>query len=191
MKLSDILIKAGSTILKTLIPGSGLLIDSVNAFLPKDKKLPNDATGIQVADAVNTLPPDQRVLVLMKEYDVEIVEINSWTQVQSSLAEADKSGASTRPKIALMMAKIVSFVVVAYSSALIIAIILDRVSMITSLSNTWPLMLAIIATPTLLLRAYFGMRSKEKENRYNVATGQSIQPGFLKGLLSTFGRKTS
>ena len=191
MKLSDILIKAGSTILRTLVPGSGLLIDSVNAFLPEDKKLPNDATGTQVADAVNTLPPDQRVLVLMKEYDVEIVEINSWTQVQSSLAEADKSGASTRPKIALMMAKIVSFVVVAYSSALIIAIILDRVSMITSLSNTWPLMLAIIATPTLLLRAYFGMRSKEKENRYNVATGQSIQPGFLKGLLSTFGRKTS
>ena len=191
MKLSDILIKAGSTILKTLIPGSGLLIDSVNAFLPEDKKLPNDATGTQVADAVNTLPPDQRVLVLMKEYDVEIAEITSWTQVQSSLAEADKSGASTRPKIALMMAKIVSFVVVAYSSALIIAIILDRVSMITSLSNTWPLMLAIIATPTLLLRAYFGMRSKEKENRYNVAAGQSIQPGFLKGLLSTFGRKTS
>ena len=189
MKLSDILIKAGSTILKTLIPGSGLLIDSVNAFLPEDKKLPNDATGTQVADAVNTLPPDQRVLVLMKEYDVEIAEITSWTQVQSSLAEADKSGASTRPKIALMMAKIVSFVVVAYSSALIIAIILDRVSMITSLSNTWPLMLAIIATPTLLLRAYFGMRSKEKENRYNVAMGQSIQPSFLTGLLSNFGRK--
>ena len=191
MKLSDILIKAGSTILKTLIPGSGLLIDSVNAFLPEDKKLPNDATGTQVSDAINTLPPDQRVLVLMKEYDVEIAEISSWTQVQSSLAEADKSGASTRPKIALMMAKIVSFVVVAYSSALIIAIILDRVSMITSLSNTWPLMLAIIATPTLLLRAYFGMRSKEKENRYNVATGQSIQPGFLTGLLSNFGRKIS
>lgn len=180
MKLESILKKVGTSIIKNVVPGGGLVIDLVNDFLPGGKKLPTDATGDQVSQAVQSLPPEQQMQLMSKELDVEIAEINSWAQVQGFLAEADKAGASTRPKISLMMAQIVGFVVIAFSSMWIVAIFRDQVEMVQRLSDSWPLMLTVIATPTALLRAYFGMRSREKEDRYAVSTRQSIPAtGFL------------
>lgn len=189
MKLGSILAKVGTTVFKSIVPGGSLIIDLVNGFLPKEKKLPNEATGEQIAQVVDTLPPDQQAQILSKEIDVELAEINSWTQVQASLSEADKAGASTRPRIALMMAEIVAFVVIAFSTMWVIAILQDQVEMIKVLSDSWPLVLAIIATPTALLRAYFGMRSKEKKDRYSAAMGQPIQtPNMLKSLIKAIGK---
>ena len=184
MKLGSILAKVGTSVLRNVVPGSGFIIDAVNEFLPKDKKLPAEATGTQITQAVNTLPPDQQAQLLSKEYDVEIAEINSWTQVQGSLAEVDKVGASTRPQIAMMMAKVTSFVIIAFSTIWMIAILNDQVAMIKTLTDSWPLMLTVIATPTALLRAYFGMRSKEKKNRYSAAVGQPIQSNLLTNIIS-------
>ena len=75
MNLGDILKTVGSGLIKTLVPGGGLLIDAVNGFLPDDKKLPNDATGEQAQSAIDSLPPEQRASVLKKEYDVKIEQI--------------------------------------------------------------------------------------------------------------------
>ena len=189
MKLGDILKKVGSTIIRNVVPGGGLIVDVVNSFLPFDKKLPEDATGEQIDQAVKTLTPEQQSQIYMKEIDVELAEISSWTQVQGSLADADKAGASTRPRIALMMAYIVGFVVLAFSSMWIVAIFRDQVEMIKRLADSWPLMLTIIATPTALLRAYFGMRSKEKKERYGAAVGQPVQrPNFLVDIIKTIRR---
>jgi len=176
MKLGSILTKIGSSIIRDVVPGGGLIIDAVNAFLPQDKKLPENATGRQATQAVNTLTPDQQAQILSKELDVEIAEITSWAQIQDSLARADQSGSSTRPRIALMMAEIVGFVVVAFASMFIIAIFRDQTDMIEKLTNAWPLILAVIATPTVLLRAYFGMRTKEKKARYQMAAGNMEEP---------------
>ena len=176
MKLGEILAKAGSMAIKTFVPGGSMMLDIVNEFLPKDKQLPPDATGKQVIQAVNSLPPEQRAQIYLKEIDVELAEISSLTQVQESLAQADKAGASTRPQIALIMAKIVAFVVIAFSSMWVIVIFQDHTEMAKRLADSWPLMLAIIATPTALLRAYFGMRTKEKMDRYSAAVGQPVQP---------------
>ena len=60
MKLLDILGKVGGAVVKTMVPGGGLIIDVVNEFLPDDKKLPADATGSDMQAAVDKLPPDQR-----------------------------------------------------------------------------------------------------------------------------------
>ena len=179
MKLGDILKKVGSTIIRNIIPGGGLVVDLVNGFLPKEKQLPSDATGEQVTQAVSSLPPEQQAQLLSKEIDVELAEINSWTQVQGSLAEADKLGASTRPQIALMMAHIVAFVVWGFSSMWIVAIFRDQIDMVQRLAEAWPLMLAVVGTPTALLRAYFGMRTKEKRERYSVAMGQGKPTNIL------------
>ena len=43
-------------------------------------------------------------------------------------------------------------------------------------------MVAVIGTPTALLRAYFGMRTKEKQSRYSAAAGQDMSSG-LAGLV--------
>ena len=168
MKLFDILKKVGSVALRTLVPGSGLIIDGINALLPDNSKLPSDATGDQVNRAVSTLSPEQQTQILSKEYDVEIAEINSWTEIQGSLAEADKAGASTRPGIAKMMAWIVCYAEIIAISMWGYAVIMNQVS----LENSWPLIVAILATPTALLRAYFGMRTKEKKERCRAAIGQ-------------------
>lgn len=188
MKLGEILRKVGSTAIKAFVPGGGLIVDFVNEFLPKEKQLSGDATGEQVTQAVNSLPPEQQAQVFMKEIDVELAEISSWTQVQGSLAEADKSGASTRPQIALMMARIVAFVVIAFASMWIVAIFRDQVVMVQKLTDSWPLMLAIVGTPTALLRAYFGMRSKEKKSRYSAATGQPAQSSLLTDIIKMIRR---
>jgi len=179
MKLGNIISRAGAAILKNVVPGGGLIIDLVNGFLPEEKKLPVEATGEQIGRTISGLPADQQAQLLSKEIDVEIAEINSWTQIQGSLAEADKAGSSTRPEIALMMAKIIAFIVIAFASMWIVAIYQNHVSMIKALSESWPLMLTVLGTPTALLRAYFGMRSKEKKARYSAATGQPAQPNIL------------
>ena len=183
MKLGSVLAKVGSAIFKSVVPGGGLIVDMINGFLPDDKKLPNDATGEQISSGVMAIPPDQRAQLLSKEIDVELAEINSWTQIQGSLAEADKSGASTRPRIAMMMAWIITLSILAFSSILVVAIARNHVDMVKALADGWVLMLTIIATPTALLRAYFGMRSKEKKSRYGAATGQPAQPNLLMGVI--------
>lgn len=183
MKLGDILMRAGSAIFKSVIPGGGLIVDMVNGFLPDEKKIPNEATGEQISQAVSTLSPDLQAQILSEEIDVELAEISSWTRVQGSLAEADKVGASTRPQIALMMAKVVSFVIISFSTMWIVAIIQNHVDMIKVLTDSWMLVLAIIGTPIALLRAYFGMRSKEKKERYGAAMGQPTQPNLISSIL--------
>ncbi len=173
MKISDILLSAGAAVIKNAVPGGGLILDVISNFLPESKKLDKNVTGEQAMAAISTLPPDQQLSLLEKELDVEIAEINNWSQIQGSLASADMAGASTRPKIAIMMARIVSFAVIVFVAIWSVAILNDQQEMVNKLSDSWPLMLAILATPTALLRAYFGMRTKEKRTRYQAAIGQS------------------
>lgn len=175
MNIGSILAKVGTSVLKSVVPGAGVIIDLVNEFLPKDKKLPTDSTGAQVIEAANSLPPDKQAEIFSKELDVEIAEIQGWSNVMASLADADKSGNSTRPKIALMMAWVVSFTVIVFVSILAISIFRDMKEMVANLSNSWELVLVMLGTPTALLRAYFAMRTKEKKSRYNIAANQEIK----------------
>lgn len=186
MKLWDIIAKAGKVAISTLVPGGGLIVEAINAFLPDDKKLPADATGDQAKAAVSALPPEQQALVLMKEFDVEIVEAQEFTKVQQALANVDATGASTRPQIALMMAKVICFNVLVASSVWAVAVIRDQVSMMTALTNSWPLLLSILAPLITLLNSYFGKRTKEKEARYNMAVPNSSVPGALSQIIGMF-----
>ena len=186
MKLWDIIAKAGKVAISALVPGVGLIVEAINAFLPDDKKLPADATGDQAKDAISALPPDQQALVLMKEFDVEIVEAQEFTKVQQALAQADATGSSTRPYIAKLMAQCVGFVVIASSAMWVISIARDQVSMMTALRDSWPLMLAILGPPIGLLNSYFGKRTKEKESRYNMAAPNSSVPGALSQIIGMF-----
>lgn len=188
MKLGEILAKAGGVVLRNIVPGAGIVIDAINEFLPEDKKLPEDATGSQALGAVNALPADKQAALLSREYDVEIAEIDAWARVQASLAEADKANSSTRPAIAMMMARTVCFAVIVLAGMTAAAVALDKTEALRKLAEAWPLVLSVLATPTALLRAYFGMRTREKENRYAAAAGGRVVPGgpmaeVLKSLL--------
>lgn len=187
MELGKILTTVGGTLLKNVIPGAGIIIDMVNGFLPDDKKLDlNTTTGTNITQAINMLPPEQQAQVLSKEFDVEIEEIRGFSTRFQAAMEADKTGNTTRPQIALMMGRIVSFAVIVSITALFIAVYTKDSATIDKMSDLWPLMLAILATPTALLRAYFAMRSKEKETRYQVATDQPVSGSVIGQIVSMF-----
>ena len=182
MNLGNILKKVGSTIIRDLVPGGGLIIDLVNGFLPKDKALPITATGTEIQTAVDALPPEKRMELMSKELDVEIAEAQEWTKTMSVLADVDKVGASTRPKIALMMAWVVIYAEIIAVSAWGWAVVINETM---SLESSWPLIVAILATPVALLRAYFAMRSRDKRSRYELA-GAPKSMGVIENIISAF-----
>ncbi len=184
MNVSDILKRvagAGIEVAASAIPGGSAVLSLVNSFLPPEKKLPETATGQQLTDAVASLPPEQRLALMSKELDVEIAKENAWVQVQGSLAAADESGKSTRPEIALMMAKLVVGITVAE------AVAIAWVATTTGKFPPWELVAALLSLPTVLLRAYFGMRTEEKKARYAAAVGGEVAQGSaLAGVFKAF-----
>jgi hypothetical protein len=68
-----------------------------------------------------------------------------------------------------------------------IAVVMKDSAMLKELKESWELMLVLLGTPTALLRAYFGMRTKEKHARYAAATGQPIAQA-VGGLANIFKR---
>ena len=58
--------------------------------------------------------------------------------------------------------------------------------MVKALADAWPMLIAILGTPTSLLGAYFGMRTKEKRARYAAAAGQPF--GAVAGVLKLINR---
>jgi hypothetical protein len=170
MNLLKILGQVGGSILADVIPGSEAILGVVNDLLSDDNKLPEKATGTEIQAAIDKLPAAQQSEVLLKQFDVEIVSMQEHTKVVAALGEVDKTGNSTRPAIALMMAQIVSFSVVVLITMLAIAIVNTDVETIKAIGDNWPLITALLAIPSALLRAYFGMRTKEKQQKYQALT---------------------
>jgi hypothetical protein len=185
MNVLNILTKVGTSLLKNAIPGVGLVLDTVNAFLPDDKKLTGNETGTEAIERIGQLPADQQAQIYSKELDVEIKEIEGWTNVMTVLAQSDASGSSTRPMIAKMMAWLVVIESSCLGGAYFYAVVAGKTEMVTALQAAWPTLLALLGTPTALLRAYFGLRTKEKERRYQLA-GNPAPAGMISGIINAF-----
>ncbi len=188
MNLGKLLATVGETALSVMVPGSGPLIEMVNGFLPDGSKLSSTATGHQAISAINSLPAEQQEKVMAKELDVEIAKINSFANIQQSLATADASGNSTRPQIALMMARVVCFSVLALITIWCVTMLQNDTSALKTLAGSTPFVATVLGTPTTLLFTYFGKRTKEKLGRYSMATGQQ-PPGILSTFAKILGRK--
>jgi hypothetical protein len=186
MKIGSILAKVGSAVLKNAIPGAGMIIDTVNAFLPADKKLPGNATGAQAIKAINDLPPEAQADVLSKQLDVDIAEINSFTQVQEAHAIADGPGSSTRPAIAKSMSRVIAFTIILYVSMWSIAVFKSDTGTLNVLNDSYLMLLAMIGTPVAVVLQYFGKRTKEKTDRYHLAHGQQAPLGGIASVIRTF-----
>lgn len=186
MNLLKILGKVGSGIVSTMVPGGGAIVAGINALLPDDKKLPEQATGVDVQNAVSTLSPEQQAEVLTKKYDVEIAEVNAWASIQGHLSKADESGASTRPEIAMMMAWLVVLQVFTICAIMSAAIGMQNNELLSTFKEFWPFLLASMGIPAKLLHSYFGMRTEEKKHRVHAATGVAPLAGIISNL---FNRK--
>ncbi len=164
------------------VPGVSAAAKTVNALLPDDKKLDlKTSTGQDVLNAYNGLDDNQRAIV-EKQFDVEIAEINASENKLQAMVSAETPTANMRPKIAYMMAWTVVFAVGGVMIIWFVAVVMKNTEMLKELKESWQLMLVLLGTPTALLRAYFGMRTKEKQARYAAATGQPIA-GVVGGVM--------
>ena len=187
MDLGDILKKAGSAVISSVVPGGGLIVDLINEFLPDEKKLPGTATGTDAQNAIDGLTPELRLKLMTRKLDVEIAETNAWADVQKSLAMADSTGNSTRPKIALMMAWLVVLQVCVVSVSIGYAALSEQDNTIKVLSESWQMFSASMGIPTAVLLQYFGKRTKEKLERYNLAMGK--EKSVISNAIKMFVRK--
>jgi hypothetical protein len=176
--------------------GLNLAANAVTGGGKKAKEYIEKKTGISLdspdklsgddLDEIAKLEENPEAVIRLKELSLEFLKEKdrheeatdqNWEDRMRIHADVDKAGASTRPKIALMMAKIVAFTVIGLTSALFVSIFKGDSETIKQLQMGWPLMLAILGTPTALLRAYFAMRTKEKTARYDMTA--SMPPKSL------------
>lgn len=179
MKLLDILGKVGGAVVKTMVPGGGLIVDVVNEFLPDDKKLPGDATGTQIETAVNALPPIPRARLMEREFDVQIEQHHT---LQAMLKAEQTSTHTTRPRIALGAFHLVAFVSIVAISLWAYAIGAGDEEMVTAVTDGWPFVAAVVGPFVTLLWAYFGVLKQEQRNRLNAANGSTS--GALSSIIS-------
>ncbi len=184
MKISSIL-KGAAGVIGTMNPALRAAIGVINTFLPDDKKLPVTANGDQALKAMEELPPNQRAQIMNSEIELEKTRIQSWSDIQKTLSVADAAGSSTRPKIAVIMAWTVVLSVVPFSAGLAYALFTGNTELMDRIDNSWPPLVAIIGTPTVLLRAYFGMRTNEKIARYSASIGSEPNQGLFSSIIKT------
>lgn len=189
MKLWDVIKTVGSGVIREVVPGGGILVDAVNEFLPDDKKLPSDATGQDIDEAVATLPPAQQAQILEKEFDVDMTRIRQTNETVRAMLESDaKNQHTTRPYIAKNAFHVIAFAVIVVVATWSYGVIAGRDGLVESVTSGWPFILSVIGPFVILLHAYFGVLRSEQKNRLDAAAGKSAAPG-LTGLLSNLIRR--
>jgi len=184
MKLWDVVKSVGSGVIREVVPGGGILVDAVNELLPDDKKLPSNATGRDIDDAVGSLPAEQRARVYEKEFDVDLTQIRQSNETVRAMLEADaKAPHTTRPYIAKGAFHVVAFAVVVTVATWAYGVVVGRDGLVESVTGGWPFVLSVIGPFVVLLHAYFGVLKREQKDRLDAARGNST-PAGVAGILS-------
>ena len=162
MKFSEVFnaIKPFASVAASFIPGGPAVVGLLNAVLPDDKKLPETATGQQIMDAHSSLTPNQQSSLSEKKIDLEIAQEEGWTDRYKAMTAAD--GHSTRPAIALMMARVLSFETLAFTVWCFVYPEQMRNPIL------WSVFGSLTLIPGGLLGKYFGELRKEQANRLQV-----------------------
>jgi len=184
MNTWDIVRTVGSGIISSVVPGGGAIVSAINAFLPKDKKLQDTATGQEAANAIQALPADKRAELMSKQFDVDITQIKESNSTLRAMLESDaKNPHSTRPYIAKGAFLVVAFSIITIISLWAISVFNNNVSTVKAVVDGWPFVLAVMTPLVTLLYAYFGVLKHEHKNKLNAASGVTEQSGIT-GLIS-------
>ena len=163
------MLKTVATGIVSSFPGGSAVLGLVNAFLPNDKQLPIDATGLQVESAYKLLPPADQVRIASKEIDLGVTQEEEFSKRMSAMSKAD--GQSTRPKIAYIMARVLFIEIVLFSIVMVYAIVDGKSELIRSLEDLWMLFGVLTGTPATILVHYFGVLRKEQHARVGQKSG--------------------
>lgn len=186
MNFGDVLKTIGSGLLSTHPVGAGI-VSAVNLFLDDDDKLPEGATGEQVKRKVGELPAEAQTKLMEKQVDLDIKKEEGWTERYKSMCEND--GQSTRPRIALMMAKVFCGVLLGFVIILAYAVATEGVGVLNA-PYLWTVFASLTATPAGLLAKYFGELRREQRNRMETMSGKNPTNdlGIIETLISKIKR---
>ena len=138
MKIGEILRNVGGAIISEVVPGGGILVDLVNRALPKDKQLPNTATGVEAQDAIDSLPDEARADILGRQIDLKVETIQQQGLTARAMLETEAvSPQSTRPKIAMGAFRLVSFVTIMVVSMWAYAVITNKPTMVEAIAVSY------------------------------------------------------
>lgn len=183
MNLLNIIKNVGVNVIRDAVPGGGLIINTINDFLPAGKKLDSNATGSDINSAIESLPHEQRAALLGKEFDVDITQIKESNATVRAMLEADtRNPHTTRPYVVKHSFHIVAFISIAIIAMWVYGVGSGNTAMVKAVMNGWPFVAAIISPFVILLRAYFGVLKNEHKNKLDAAGGASTPSGVI-GLL--------
>ncbi len=179
MKLWDVIKIAGSGIISAVVPGGGAVITAINAMLPDDAKLPENATGEQAQDAIARIPAVDRAALMDKQFDVDITQIKEAHSTVRVMLESDtKNPHTTRPYIARHSFHVVGITIIVTITLWSYGIIKADTVMVETIVNGWPFLLAAVTPLVVLLHAYFGILKTEHRQRLDAAGGTSSPTGI-------------
>lgn len=170
MKFKDILLTVGTGLLSSN-PYGAAIVGAVNLFLDDDDKLPEGATGEQLKQKIEKLSPEAQASLFEKEIALEIAREEGWTERYKAMCSSD--GQSTRPKIALMMAKIFSACLLGFLVIIAYAVAKDGMEVLNQ-PYLWTVFATLTATPAGVLMKYFGELRREQSNRLNSLGNKGI-----------------
>lgn len=158
-----------------LIPGVAPVLAAVNAFLPEGEKLPPEATGRQIMDAYEKMPPEDRVKIEEIAASVTIAQEENFTSRYTTMTKAD--GQSSRAAIARQMSLTLCGVILLFAYGFLS-------ESLGSDSMTWQVFGLLVGTPASILLAYFGVLRKEHAQRNSIAPKGLL--GMVAGALGKF-----
>ena len=193
MNIWDIVKNVGTGIFSEVVPGGRAILNVVNEFLPSDSKLSESSTVEDVNVAINSLPDDLQVELAKEQFKVDI---KAYETLQTMLASDSTSTHTTRPWIAkwafvftAVFSGTIGFVVIALWAY---AVAIANTELVKAVVDGWPFVLALIGavtgTFTILLKAYFGLLSKEHENKIGGSTG-NYKPSAIAQVINSIRSK--
>lgn len=173
MKLKTILSSIGSNALKT-ISGVNIvfsIIEFINDLLPEDECVTENHTGNDIIRVLERfMSPNRLEKILNHEFEFEIESIRNHAVIAEALSEVDKMGKSTRPYIAKLIAINTVIIIDLIVIGFLYAILAEKKEMADIIKESWPLIVGTLTPFIVLLRSYFGLRSKEKFHKYEALT---------------------
>lgn len=186
MDFWNIIKSVGSAALQVALPGTGtLIVGAINELLPDDEKLPAEATGAQLQDALLHVPSDQRAALMDKQFDVTVEQLRQAGESNRAMLAAESGSThTTRPYIAKGSFQVVAATILIAISAWAYGVIMGDADMVEQVVNGWPFLLAVTAPLVGLLNAYFGILKREQADKLNASQGAPVSSGLM-GLVSS------
>lgn len=184
----DTVLDIASAATSIAFPALAPVIGAVNALVGDSDPVPENATGADVRQRIDRLPPDQRASLLAMQIDAKKCEIvakkdmyvsDNITKVEMFKILSETNGQTTRPEVVRKFASDIRVVTWLSLFALLLMIYLtDGKPDWTALGALGAFTASILTTQNLVIRKYFDALESEQRNVIEGSTGSQLTSGM-------------